>query len=217
MRSHHTLAVLIPLALMVSIALPSNAQVSYSTATLRGIVTDPRGGVIPNATITARSVSTGIEKSVKTGADGTYQIPELTPAAYEVEVDAAGFAKLVAKGVKLTVGEVVVYDAHLEVGASSSVVEVSSAALPLIETEQTQQANTIDERQVADLPNINRSFTQPIYTAPGVGYSHAPSIQDSNVGTGYLSSGFSIGGSTGRNNLVTIDGGENDYGSGALR
>ena len=217
MRRNRVLAVLTVLALMLIVALPSNAQVSYSTATLRGTVLDPGGAVIPNATITARSVATGVTKSAQTGADGTYQIPELSPGAYEVEVNASGFAKLVAKSVTLTVGQVVVYDAHLQVGASSSVIEVSSAALPLIETQQTQQANSIDQRQVEDLPNINRSFTQPIYSAPGVANSNAPTIQDSNVGTGYLSSGFSIGGSTGRSNLVTIDGGENDYGSGALR
>jgi hypothetical protein len=217
MRTHRILAVLAPLALMLVASLPSHAQVSYSTATLRGTAVDPGGGVIPGATVTARSLATGIAKSAKTGADGTYQIPELSPGTYDVEVNASGFAKLVAKSVALTVGQVVVYDAHLQVGASSSVVEVSSAALPLIETERTQQANTIDQRQVADLPNINRTFTQPIYTAPGVANSNAPTIQDSNVGTGYLSSGFSIGGSTGRSNLVTIDGGENDYGSGALR
>ena len=216
MKAHHTLNVLTALLFFLTGASLGKAQVSYSTATLRGTVVDPAGGVVPGAQVTATNPATGMSKTVKTGADGTYQIPELSPGAYDIEVNAAGFAKSLAKGVELTVGRTVVYDAHLQVGSDKSVVEVSINAL-LIETEQTQQANTINQRQVEELPNITRSFTAPVYTAPGVVYSHGPSIQDSNVGTGYLSSGFSFGGSTGRNNLVTIDGGENDYGSGALR
>src|SRR5262249_29739613 len=72
-------------------------------------------------------------------------------------------------------------------------------------------------RQVENLPNVSRSFTDLIYTAPGVASSNAPSVQDPNIGTGFLASGFSIGGSNGRNNLITIDGGEDDYGTGAPR
>jgi hypothetical protein len=217
MRERRTLIVLVPVMLLLMAVLPSRAQVSYSTATLRGTVVDQQGNVIPTATIVVTKTDTGSVKQTKTGPDGTYQIPELSPGTYTVEVEAAGFAKSVAKEVQLTVGQIVVYDPHLRVGTLSEVVEVSGGAVPLIETEQTQQANTVNEAQVVNLPNVNRSFTQSLYTLPGIVYSNGPTIQDPNVGTGYLSSGFSIGGSNGRNNLVTIDGGENDYGSGALR
>src|SRR5262249_48656967 len=84
------------------------------------------------------------------------------------------------------------------------------------QVEQTQQANTIDNRQVEDLPNIGRSFTYDVYTVPGVSNSEAPRSQNPGF-TGYLTTGFSIGGSNGRNNLSTIDGGENEYGTGQYR
>ena len=208
-----------PILLMVLLlaALQAHAQVGYSTGMLRGTVLDSQGKIVPGASVTVTNPATGSTKIAKADTDGSYRIPELNPGSYDIAVEAEGFAKLVAKGVQVAVGQIVVYDAHLQVGSLSQVVEVAAADVLLIETEQTQQANTINERQVEDLPNINRSFTQNVYTVPGVSYSHAPTIQDQNIGTGYLSSGFSVGGSNGRNNLVTIDGGENDYGSGALR
>jgi hypothetical protein len=192
------------------------AQVDYATATLRGIIYDPQGAVIPAATVIVTNPATGLSQTQNTDAAGTYQIQALTPAVYEVSVEAKGFRRAVAKNVILTVGLILTYDIHLTLGSLSEMVEVTDQPL-LIETQQTQQANTISDKQVVNLPNVSRNFAQAIYTVPGVANSQAPSIQDPNIGTAYLASGFSIGGSNGRNNLFTIDGGEDDYGSGALR
>jgi len=197
--------------------LPSQAQTSYSTGTLRGTVLDPQGAVVGNAATTVTNVATGVTASATTSDDGAYQYLALNPGTYEFQVVAQGFEKLVAKNLVISVGQVVVYDARLQLGSTSASVEVTYNSAPLIEVEQTQQANTINQLQVENLPNVGRNFTASIYTLPGVTNSLAPTIQDPNIGTGYLSSGFSIGGSNGRSNLFTIDGGENDFGSGALR
>jgi hypothetical protein len=193
-----------------------HAQAGYDTTTVKGTIYDQRNSVVASAALTITSESTGISKSLKSEADGSYQFAALPPGNYEIAVEFAGFSKTIAKNITLTVGATVVYDFHLAVGGVHEVVEVTDQP-PLIQTEQTQQANTIDTRQVANLPNIGLNFNQAIYTVPGVVNSVAPSIQDPNIGTGYLASGFSIGGSNGRNNLFTIDGGEDDFGSGALR
>lgn len=195
---------------------PALAQTGYDTATLKGTIYDQQGATVASATVTVKNAATGLSKAQKVEADGTFRLPALAPGTYQMMVEAPGFSKAVAENVVLTVGATVTYDVHLKVGEVREVVEVTDLP-PLIDTEQTQQANTVDTRQVDNLPNINLNFTQAIYTLPGVVSSSAPSVQDSSVGTGYLSSGFSIGGSNGRNNLFTIDGGEDDFGSGALR
>jgi len=191
------------------------AQAGYSTATLQGSVVDPQNQMISGAKVTAVNEASGARSVAVTTSEG-YQIPALAPGTYRVEVEAAGFAKTIARGVELTVGQLATYDIQLQLGSVSSTVEVV-ADISLVQPEQTQQANLIDTSQVENLPNITRTFTQSIYTLPGVVNAFGAAVQNPGVGTAYLNSGFSIGGSDGRNNLVTIDGGENDYGSGALR
>src|SRR5215472_1102264 len=196
--------------------LPALAQVDYATATLKGTVTDPQGAVIVGATVTATSSTTGIAKSANSASDGRYQIPALTPGIYQITVEAKGFAKEVAKGVELTVGQSQVFDVHLKVGTPTEVVEVGADTVPLIQTEQVQQANTINQLQVTELPNLTHSITAAVYTVPGVTNAEAPRAQTPGF-TGFGTTGFSIGGSNGRNNLSTIDGGENEYGTGQYR
>ncbi len=92
-----------------------------------------------------------------------------------------------------------------------------TAEPPTVQTEQVQQANTVNQQTIEGIPNVSRNFAQSLFTLPGVASSSAPRTQNAAGFTGFTSSGFSIGGSNGRNNLVTIDGGENEYGSGDLR
>src|SRR2546422_2491165 len=203
------------LLLVLLAALPGYAQVDYATATLKGTVLDPQGAAVGGATVTVTNLSTGISKTVKTGAEGAFQFSALHPGTYKVQAEAPGFEKPIASNLQLSVGQVVVNDVRLKVGAVTDVVEIE-AAPPLIETEKTQQANLINERQVADLPNITRNITQAVYTLPGVSDANAPRSQQPGF-TGFFTTGFSIGGSNGRNNLSTIDGGENEYGTGQYR
>ncbi|MBZ5609441.1 MAG: carboxypeptidase regulatory-like domain-containing protein [Acidobacteriia bacterium] len=204
------------LALAVLFAcLPLMAQVDVSTATLKGTVLDPVGAVVPGATVTVANVDRGFTKTVTSGEDGIYQIPLLQPGMYRVEVAREGFEKAVANRLELTIGQSVIFDIHLVVGAVTEVMQVTETA-PLIEVERTQQANTLGTKTIDNLPNLSRNFTDSVFTLPGVSNSDAPRLQNPGY-TGFLTSGFSIGGSNGRNNLVTFDGGENDYGSGQLR
>ncbi len=189
-------------------------QVDYSTATLKGTVFDPQELLVAGARVSVASPDTGWTKSVQTATDGAYRFPSLAPGRYKLRVEAPGFATALA-AVSVSVGEMVNYDVHLKLGSTHETVEVAEV-VPLIQPEQTQQANTIGRRQLAELPNLSRLFTDSIFTLPGVSSSEAPRAQAPGF-CGFQSTGISIGGSNGRSNLVTIDGGENELGSGQLR
>src|SRR5262249_16825561 len=61
------------------------------SATLRGIVTDPSGAVIPGATITVKAP--GIQPvSTKTDGAGAYEIKGLQPGKYIASIAAKGFS-----------------------------------------------------------------------------------------------------------------------------
>ena len=190
-------------------------QVDSATATLKGTVLDPQGRAILDAEVTLTNEATGVVKMATTNHDG-YVIPAVVPGKYRLKAEAAGFAPSSVGDVVLRVGQLAVYEIRLTTTSVSTTVEVKLNE-PVVQPDQTQQANVIDQEMVENLPNVNRNFVQSIYTLPGVSNSYAPVQQDPGVGTAYLSSGFSIGASNGRNNLVTIDGGENEYGSGTMR
>ncbi len=191
------------------------AQADVSSATVKGTVTDPQGAAVAGATVTAKNLDQGTTRTDRTNAEGEFQILSLRPGLYEITVQATGFAQYLLKDAQLTIGQTAVYDIRLDVAKVTNEVTVTSAP-PLIEVERTQQANTIETKQIENLPNIGRDFTSYVFTLPGVSSSAAPRVQGG-ARFNFGSSGFSIGGSNGRNNLVTVDGGENEYGSGQLR
>jgi carboxypeptidase family protein len=217
MKIRRALMVLAPLMVLLLAALPGFGQVDYSTATLKGTVLDVQGGGVPGATVTITNPATGLSKTQKSGPEGGYQFPLLPVGSYQVEVTATGFDKAVAKDVVLTVGEASVVDIHLTVGASNVVVEVTTAA-PLIPTEQVQQANDINQVQVEQLPNVSRTFDTYAQTLPGISNAEAVHESGSQRAIGaFPTNAFTTSGGNGRGGLVTIDGGENDYGSGITR
>lgn len=203
------------LVAMLCLPLTLWAQADVTSATVRGTVTDAQGGAVPNATLTIKSTEQGTTRTVQTDASGEFVFLTLRPGPYELTAQAQGFAQQLIKDMHLTVGQTVTVELKLQVAAVTTEVTITDA-VPLIEVERTQQSNTIESKQIQNLPNIGRDFTSYVFTLPGVASSTAPRVQGGGRFT-FGTSGFSIGGSNGRGNLTTVDGGENEYGSGQLR
>jgi Carboxypeptidase regulatory-like domain len=203
------------IAMLLLAAVPGLAQVNVATATLKGTITDPSGAPVAGANVTARSVERGVIRQATTDAKGNYQISLLQPEVYELHVEASGFQSQVTPNIKLTVGQIGIYDLKLRIGEVRERFVVPTDS-PLLEPERTQQANTIERRQIEYFPNLSRVFTDYIYTLPGVASTEAARIQNTRLSP-FPSSGFSIGGSDGRSNYITVDGGENELGTGGMR
>src|SRR5881396_747552 len=138
------------LAVLTLISLLSTtvaAAQSKNTSEIRGTVTDPSGAVVPGASITVTSAGTGAVKETIANDRGEYRVVLLPPGTYDVRAENTGFVTQTRKGIAVTVGQTTVIDVQLAVGATTELVEVSGEA-PLVETERSQQANTIDELAV---------------------------------------------------------------------
>ena len=190
-------------------------QADVSTAALKGTITDQSGGVVAGASVKVTSTDRGLEHLANTDGAGLFQVPFLAPGNYEIRIEAKGFETHILKNIALTVGQIAVLDTSLKVGSVGDQIFITTEA-PLVETERTQQANTIQSKQIESLPNIGRGFLNYVYTLPGVSSSNAPRAQG-NGNFNFGSTGFSIGGSNGRANLITVDGGENEFGDGEPR
>src|SRR5215469_6364798 len=223
-REGHTMKRLSKLCLLTGMLvigsglLPVHAQVDYSTATLKGVVYDPQGAVITRASITVTNASTGFTKTVKSNPDGSYVIPVLQPGVYQIIFESQGFQKEVVRTFTLEVGTVSTFDAHMKVGTASETVEVTGDSAPIVQTTQTQQADYINLIAEQNIPSVSRDYSQTIQLLPGM--TNAEAIHSSgaqrNIGA-FPTNNFTTAGGNGRGGLVTIDGGENDYGSGISR
>src|SRR6266705_1602896 len=74
--------------------------------TIRGVVTDPSGATVPEATVTAKNVNTGLTQTVKTSADGVYSVLYLPAGDYTVTTEKAGFRKAERTGIDVHVATV---------------------------------------------------------------------------------------------------------------
>ena len=174
-------------------AAPSTAQTVVST--LRGRVTDPQGGVVSGAAVTARQMETNLTRSGLTDSLGQYLIANLPAGSYELSVEHAGFGVAKQSKLVLRVGEESTVDITLQVAGVTQSVTVSGEAA-LVETQHTVGMN-VTTTQVDNLPTFNRSFNDLVQLTPGI----------NSIGTSSM--GFSAAGQTQYQNNVFVDGGTN--------
>jgi hypothetical protein len=102
------------IAALVLLSGPVSAQ-STTSGTIRGTVTDPQGGVMPGATVVARSDALVAGQAVTvTGGGGGYRYPSLPPGDYTMEAQLAGFQTVRRENVRLGVGESI--EVNLQLG-----------------------------------------------------------------------------------------------------
>src|SRR6202158_3342876 len=87
------------------------------TATILGVAKDSSGAVLPNATITVTNVDTSLRRTVSTGDDGTYRVPELPVGHYEVRGEHAGFKRETQRGITLEVTQQAVINLDFQMGS----------------------------------------------------------------------------------------------------
>jgi hypothetical protein len=143
------------------------AEAQVSGATLSGIVTDPTGALVPNATITIRNTDTGATRTVTSNSEGFYSAPNLLPGNYEVKISAKGFSTTLQKGIVLTVSARQTYSPVLTVGKIDQTVVVSVAP-PSVQTSSSTNSATVDGTTVRELPLNGRDWTSLATLEPGV-------------------------------------------------
>ena len=138
--------------LLVSVSSTAGVpQAQVAAADLKGTIFDPSKAVVPAARVTSTNINTGVVRSTVSDATGEYRIALLPPGEYDLTVEAPGFGGQRRKGIILTIGETAVIDFQLQLGAATNEVEVTANA-PVIEIERTNQAETIKQRPIQDLP-----------------------------------------------------------------
>jgi hypothetical protein len=151
------------------------AQVDISSS-LAGTVTDQSGAVVPNATVTAHNIATGVEAKATSNGIGLYQFVSLQAGTYTVTCTAQGFSKFVATDVVLHAGGAATLPVKLQVGVATQTVTVSGSSA-MVDTESANNLTTIDPTLIDAIPVQGRDPREsmetlmPGATAAGTGAS----------------------------------------------
>src|ERR1035437_5819494 len=124
-----------------------------TSATLSGIVSDPQGASIANATVAVTQISTHQARKVIADASGSYSIPNLDIGQYSVSASAPGFKKLLIPSITLQVNQMAELNLTLPIGAVTDQITVTTT-LPLVNAESSAVGQVIENRSIESLNHL---------------------------------------------------------------
>jgi hypothetical protein len=171
---------------------------------LTGTVLDPSGAAVNGATVEAVNVATGQTATTRTRAQGDYLFSNLPVGAYNITVTAQGFKTTTLSNVPVELNKEGTANVKLEIGSSSTTVEVSGVTPP-VDTSTAQIQTNYNNLYAEDLGITSAGGTGAgvlnlSLLSPGV-------TQASALGLG---TGPSVGGQRPRDNNFTVEGVDNN-------
>ncbi|MEO8109025.1 MAG: TonB-dependent receptor [Ginsengibacter sp.] len=166
------------------------AQVT--TATLSGIVTDPKGAPLEGATVTIEYPDAGIKQSLVTKSDGRFTVPNLRVGGpYKVTVDQISHQEGFAENIFLNLGQnnSIEFALH-EKSQQLETVTITSGS-SVFDNKRTGASTNISSRLIKNLPTISRSADDYLRLTPSASATF---------------NGLSFAGRNGQYNNFSLDG-----------
>ncbi len=143
------------------------ASAQTSKGILAGVVRDSSGAVVASAPVNISNQDTGEIRNTLTQKDGAFRADSLSPGRYTVDIESAGFKRFEAKNIVVNASVVTSYDASLEAGGSTEIIEVSATSNS-INTENGQLTGVISTFQLRNLPIFSLNPYELATTTPGI-------------------------------------------------
>src|SRR5579862_4057421 len=169
-------------ALFIGSAVPAWAQAT-STASVSGQVTDPQGAAIVGATVQMVEPNTNSNLTTQSNDVGRYIFVNVPSGTYSMTFSKSGFTSYRVSNTVVTVGASVTVNAKLEVGQTTTTVEVTATAGAELQTTSAAVGTAISGAQLQALPNMGREASTLAVLQPGVGLdgSTAGAVRDQNT------------------------------------
>jgi len=197
----------LPFLFLALLVLPSELLAQNPRGTLRGVIEDATGAVIPSAKIVVHAADSSLQREATSDERGEFRIEDIPPGTYHVVVNAKGFAEA-RSDVKVAVSTVRDVTVKLKLQPLEQTVildelgPVSITTQPIDSTSAVQQA-IVSSQDLDTLPLAARSFANIAYLAPGT-----EPVEPSDPTKARITA-VSTGGSSGLNNEVSVDGVDN--------
>ncbi len=202
-KSHAILQFLITDLFFCCFAAPFCA--SQVSADLSGVITDPFGAAVSGATVTAKSLDTGLSRIAETAQSGRYNFFALPVGMYEVRVTKTGFAEAIRSGIRLVLGQEASADLSLRVGQVTEQVKVTEDA-PVVTVTTQDTSGLVGERQVKDLPLNGRSYDLLLTLNPGIVNFTSEKTGGIGVSNSTTGNDFAVTGNRPQQNIFLLNG-----------
>jgi hypothetical protein len=212
--------VLIPLGFILALALFSmlmshSALAQAGSGRIAGSVKDATGALISGSSVTLVNTATGVTQKTASNGEGIFNFPVVPVGQYELDVTASGFTPYKQTNrIKIDVNTALTIDVTLQLAQASTEINVTENTAE-VHTTDTQIGQTIESKQVVDVPLNGRSYTDllavqagvtPITTSgagnstSGGGFGTVPAAGEANTGQ------FSINGQRESDNAYYLNG-----------
>jgi hypothetical protein len=158
---------LIALALLTLPATQLRAQSLF--ATLTGVVSDPSGAVVPNATVRLINEQSGSTRQTVTNAEGYYSFPSVAVGnfTYKLVVEATGFATYQATALAILGGEKRNVNVELSLGTAAQTVEVTGVASSVVPVDSGEKSQTLTSKELTNFVQVGTNAAEFIKMMPG--------------------------------------------------
>jgi len=184
-----------------TVSMTSAVLAQNATTSLRGLIRDPSGAVVPGATVQLINKAAGQTLNVTSKSGGEYQLQQIQPATYDITVSMPGFGSQ-TKRAELLVNQPATVDFTLSLQTTDVVVNVTGTADTINRTDASI-GNSTDSATIQALPSETRNIPDLLSLNAGVFYlpvpaGSDPALQDSRSG--------SVNGGRSDQSNVTLDG-----------
>ena len=200
------------LLILMSILLITSVTYSAEKGTLKVILIDDEGNVLPGVTLTISSPVMMGTKALVSNVDGEVLFINLTPGIYELKSTLAGFQGKVSENIKVSLDRQTLLQIELKAATIEESITVTAVS-PAVDTTKSVIAEHITHETVGSVP-IARDFVGYLQLAAGVNIvpnsqgRDTPQDPAGKGGQNYSDRGLQgIGGKRGsRDNLYFLDG-----------
>jgi hypothetical protein len=195
-------------------AAPARGQ--NPTGSLRGVVQDASHARIPSSRITVQAAGRSIIREASTDDRGEFRLDDLLPGVFHIVVSAKGFAEA-RSDVSVNISSVLEITVTMIPAGVRQTVSVQALASSItaqsVDTASAVHQAVVTALDLETIPLAARSFANIAYLAPGT-----EPVEPSDPTKARITA-VSTGGSSGLNNELSVDGGDNsdDYIGGFLQ
>ena len=154
------------IALSLLLPMATLALAQTATTSVRGVVTDNSGSVMPNVQVILTDKSIGFTQTHKTNDSGEYSFQQIPPGSYQIKTSAPGFTEQTVDA-QLLVNQPATINVSLAVGAGETTIQVNAESAALNATDATI-GTPFNQAEIQSLPFQGNNVFSLLSLQPGV-------------------------------------------------